>query len=35
VHGIPCEVAIQVAGILTLRGWIGTAQRCQNCRRAA
>ena len=35
VHGIPCEVAIQVAGILTLRGWIGTAQRCRNCRRAA
>jgi hypothetical protein len=35
VHGIPCDVAIQVAAILTIRGWDGVAQRCHNCRRAA
>ena len=35
VHGIPCEVATQVAAILGLRGWTGPAHRCQNCRWAA
>ena len=31
----PCEVALQVASVLTRRGWIGSPVRCDRCRRVA
>ena len=35
LHRRPCEVALQVASVLTRRGWTGSPVRCDRCRRVA
>lgn len=35
VTGRPCLVALEVAGVLTQRGWTGLVERCRRCARAS
>ncbi len=35
VFGLPCEVAMEVAHNLVLRGWNGPPDRCDRCRNAS